>query len=385
MITLGERRDAFLETIARLTAERAAARGIVSSLRASSAEVWDWEIPAHWRTAGFVQELTSTASDALESNPRESLAYAQLALAIATSIPVGTYPTPVQAQIEGAAWKEIGTAHRYVGEFDAALRAYDAAQRAYGEADTLVHDSAVIELARAIVLPEMQRHEEALQLLASIEPVFESFEDRRHLVQVRQLTANIFYMQSRMQEARTVLEKALQDVSFDDLYTRAGLTSTLGLIYGQLGRREEALALFHRARGMFVDLGMTGEVTRTDWAVATTVLELGDTTKAIELLRSSRTNFLRLTMAHEAGLAGLDLADALIVDGRMSEARQVVESALAEFIAAKLNHNAIIALAYLRDILPTTSSPRKAVDHVKKHLKRLSFEPARVFLPQPEE
>jgi tetratricopeptide (TPR) repeat protein len=385
VITLGERRDAFLETIARLTAERAAARGIVSSLRASSAEVWDWEIPAHWRTAGFVQELTSTASDALESNPRESLAYAQLALAIATSIPVGTYPTPVQAQIEGAAWKEIGTAHRYVGEFDAALRAYDAAQRAYGEADTLVHDSAVIELARAIVLPEMQRHEEALQLLASIEPVFESFEDRRHLVQVRQLTANIFYMQSRMQEARTVLEKALQDVSFDDLYTRAGLTSTLGLIYGQLGRREEALALFHRARGMFVDLGMTGEVTRTDWAVATTVLELGDTTKAIELLRSSRTNFLRLTMAHEAGLAGLDLADALIVDGRMSEARQVVESALAEFIAAKLNHNAIIALAYLRDILPTTSSPRKAVDHVKKHLKRLSFEPARVFLPQPEE
>jgi len=380
-----QRRDAFLETIARLTAERAAARGIVSSLRASSAEVWDWEIPAHWRTAGFVQELTSTASDVLESNPRESLAYAQLALAIATSIPSATYPSPVQAQIEGAAWKEIGTAHRYLGEFDAALRAYDAAQRSYGGADTLAHDSAVIELARAIVLPEMQRHEEALQLLASIEPVFESFEDRRHLVQVRQLTANIFYMQSRMQEARTVLEKALQDVSFDDLYTRAGLTSTLGLIYGQLGRREEALGLFHQARGMFVDLGMTGEVTRTDWAVATTVLELGDTTKAIELLRSSRTTFLRLTMAHEAGLAGLDLADALIVDGRMSEARQVVESALAEFIAAKLNHNAIIALAYLRDILPTTSSPRKAVDHVKKHLKRLSFEPARVFLPPPEE
>src|SRR6267378_3232339 len=175
MITLAERRDAFLETIARLTAERAAARGIVGSLRASSAEVWDWEIPAHWRTAGFVQELISVASDILESNPRESLAFAQLALAIATSIPSGTYPSPVQAQIEGAAWKEIGTAHRYMGEHEAALRAYDAAQRSYGDANAPAHDAAVIELARAIVFCELQRNEEARRLLASIEPILRSF------------------------------------------------------------------------------------------------------------------------------------------------------------------------------------------------------------------
>ena len=69
----------------------------------------------------------------------------------------------------------------------------------------------------------------------------------------------------------------------------------------------------------------------------------------------------------------------------MNEARQIVEASLAAFIAAKLNHNAITALAYLRDILPTTSSPRKAVDHVKEYLRRLSFEPARVFLPPTEE
>src|SRR6266566_5043388 len=213
MITVAERRDAFLETIARLTAERAAARGIVGSLRASSAEVWDWEIPAHWRTAGFVQELISVASDILESNPRESLACAQLALAIATSIPNGTYPAPVQAQIEGASWKEIGTAHRYLGEFDAALRAYDAAQRSYGGADTLAHDSAVIELARAIVLGELQRNDEALRLLASIEPILRGFEDYRHVTQVRQMTGNIYYLQGRMQEARVELEKTLWEVA----------------------------------------------------------------------------------------------------------------------------------------------------------------------------
>jgi tetratricopeptide (TPR) repeat protein len=385
VITLGERRDAFLETIARLTAERAAARGIVSSLRASSAEVWDWEIPAHWRTAGFVQELTSTASDALESNPRKSLAYAQLALAIATSIPVGTYPVPVQAQIEGAAWKEIGTAHRYVGEFDAALRAYDAAQRCFAGAHTLAQDAAVVELARAIVLVDLDRHEEALSLLNSIAPVLRSFEDHRHVVQVRQLTATIYYQQNRFDDARVELEDAIKEVHFDDAYTRAGMTGTLGLTYGKLGRLDDALTHIHKARAILADLGMTGEVNRNDWALANTVLEAGDYTRAIEILQVVRSTFLSLSMAQEAALAGLDLADALIAGARMSEARQVVEASLAQFVAAKQNQNAVTAMAYLRDILPTTSSPRKAVDHVKEYLRRLSFEPARVFLPPPEE
>src|SRR5438445_12119254 len=62
MTAVSERRDDFLRTIAQLTAEREAARKTVASVRAS-AEVWDWEIPADWRTAGFVQELTSTAYD----------------------------------------------------------------------------------------------------------------------------------------------------------------------------------------------------------------------------------------------------------------------------------------------------------------------------------
>ncbi|PYQ50232.1 MAG: hypothetical protein DMF59_11420, partial [Acidobacteria bacterium] len=91
MTAVRERRDEFLRTIAQLTAEREAARKTVASLRASSAEVWDWEIPADWRTAGFVQELTSIAYDIVESNPRESLGFAQLALAIATSIPTAAY------------------------------------------------------------------------------------------------------------------------------------------------------------------------------------------------------------------------------------------------------------------------------------------------------
>jgi tetratricopeptide (TPR) repeat protein len=385
MIAVREGRDAFLRTVAQLTSERAAAREIVANLRASSSELWDGDVPGEWRTAGFVQELTSVASEILESNPRESLAFAQLALAIATSIPSGTYPAPVQPQIEGAAWKEIGAAHRYIGEYDAALRAYDAAHRAYSASNALAHDDAVIDLASAIVLADLTRYEEALELLASVDPVLRAFDDHKHVVQVRQMTANIYYFQGRLQEARAELEASLEEIPFDEPYTRGAFCSTLGLIYGQLGRIQESLEMLHKARGMFADLGMTGEVNRTEWALAGTVLATGDLPKAIQLLRSVRNTFLSLSMADDSGLAGLDLADALIANRQMDEARQIVEDVLGEFVTKKLNHRAITALAYLRDVLPTASRPQRAVDHVRKYLKQLRSPAAPAFLPLPEE
>ena len=188
---------------------------------------------------------------------------------------VYTGDSRIAGRIEGAAWKEIGTAHRYMGEFDAALRAYDAAQRALGGANALRQDAAVIELARAVVLGELERYDEALRLLASIEPVLRDFEDHRHLVQVRQMTANIYFNQGRYQDARIQLERALTEVQFEDAYTVAALTNTLGATYSQLGRTEEAFMMLRKARAMLVDLGMTGEVTRTDWSIARAVLDTG--------------------------------------------------------------------------------------------------------------
>jgi hypothetical protein len=88
---------AIMEQIAE---ERAGAKPVVQSVLGRGEEVWDEEIPASWRTAGFVQELTAAAAGILESDPPRSLSFAQLALAVASSIPADTYPPPVQAHIE---------------------------------------------------------------------------------------------------------------------------------------------------------------------------------------------------------------------------------------------------------------------------------------------
>jgi tetratricopeptide (TPR) repeat protein len=383
-MNVSESRDSFLRTVAQITAERVAAQPVVETLRDGS-NVWDRDIPSSWRTAGFVQELTSKASAILESNPRESLSLAQLALAVATSIPAGTYATPVQAQLEGSAWKEIGTAHRYLSEYDAALRAYDAAHRAFATANALAHDDAVVDFARAIVFVDLGKHDEALGLLAKVGPLFESFDDHRHLVQSKVLAASIRYQQGQLQAARDLYEQALSEIEFSDPHTRAITYNNLGQVCSDLGDTNTAVQMLHKAREILSDMGMTGEVTRAEWALANVVMKAGDFGKALLMLEKVRDTFLSLSMPEEAGLAGLDLADALIANSRSNEARQVVEVVIGEFTRANLNRRAITALAYLRDVLPTTSRPQRTVQHVRKYLEQLRSEPARLFLPLPEE
>jgi len=380
-----ETRETFVRTIEQLTAERAAAHPIVETLRSNASAAWDAEIPSSWRTAGFVQELTSAASDVLESDPRQSLLLAQLALAVATSIPTGTYATPVQAQIEGTAWKEIGTAHRYLSEYDAALRAYDAAQRSFASASSLGHDVAVIDFARAITLADIERYMEALDLLSDVEPLFRSLGDAARLVKVSLLKGNIYLRQGRLEEARATYEKALEEVGLEDLHTRAMLYLNLGQTCANLGDRNNGVLMLHHARQLLSDLGMSVEVNRTEWKLACVLLLNGEFTKAAPILNGVRDFFLNKGMPEEAGLAGLDVADAMIAIEQTNQARALVERVLTEFTNAKLNARALTALAYLRDVLPTTRQPQRAVRHVRQYLDQLRTEPARLFLPPPED
>ena len=86
-------------------------------------------------------------------------------------------------------------------------------------------------------------------------------------------------------------------------------------------------------------------------------------------------------MPEDAGLIGLYIVDALAAVGRREEAVLLTEQLLTEFVNAGLNHDAITALAYLRDLLPTSSKPRHVVNHVRSYVERLRTEPECLFLP----
>lgn len=368
----------------RLADERSAARPIVASLRNSLDSAWNRVLPESWRTLGFVQELTDSAAQLLEQNPALSRALAQFALAISTAVPRAEYPSITFAQLEGHAWKALGTAHRYLSEHDAALRAYDAARRCFAQFGALADEQAAVDLATAVVFNEVSRFDEALGLIAQTAAVFASFRDEQRLVQGALLKAMILHRRGDLRAARIAYEDALMTAQErDDLHTLAAIHNNLGQVLIELDETNAAANALARARDLFAGLEMPAEVSRTEGALARLLLHNGAYERAIVLLRRVRQRFLAMGMIDEAGLAALDIVDALAATNDREAAVRLTETVLAEFRAARLDR-AMVALSYLQDLLRDHPEPAASIHHVRSYVEQLRSDPARVFLPLPE-
>jgi hypothetical protein len=93
-----------------LERERSAAKPIVEQLLATIGSVWDREIPSSWRTIGVVQELASAAAEVLEQKARTSLALAQFAIAVVSSISEDAYPITIRTLRKPQLGKKSATA-----------------------------------------------------------------------------------------------------------------------------------------------------------------------------------------------------------------------------------------------------------------------------------
>src|SRR5687768_4068582 len=98
----GGDRASLFRVMNEIAEERRIAQSFVKNLARDSSQLLDTEITASLRTAGLVEEL-SAAAYLMENGPIHSISLAQLALAVATSIKLGTYPSIVHAKIEGNA------------------------------------------------------------------------------------------------------------------------------------------------------------------------------------------------------------------------------------------------------------------------------------------
>lgn len=377
-------REALFDVMEQIAEERIAARPIVQELLSRGDEVWDEEIPESWRTAGFVQELTAAGAAILETDPSRCFNFTQLALAVASSIPRETYPSPVQEFVEGRAWKEIGLTHRYQSSYESALRAYDAAHRAFAQESALVHEQARAQFGRATVFIFAERYDDAIELLTRVSEVFSGFGDERFLIYCEIAKAAVCYYRGDFQNAATrhrELIPRLEEVAPEDLHAIGVLYANLGHCLATLGNVAEALPALQRAREIFGTLDMPSEVDGADYGLARVLLSTGEFEKALPLLQRLREAYLKRQMPENAGSVALHIVDALVATGRREEALQLTEQVLNEFVRANLNHDAITALGYLRDLLPVSTQPRMVVSQVRSYVERLRRGRAHLFLP----
>jgi len=366
-----------------LERERMEAKPVVDELRHSIQDRWDSDVPAAWKTVGFVHELTAAASDLTERDARTSAALAQFAIVVITGIPEDAYPAAVRLEAEATAWKELASAHRYVSEYEAAIRALNAADRCLGKAPALGYDRAVLQFARALVFSDMQRFDEADALLFETVRAFAAFDDRRRLGQCLLLKGMIEQRRGLLVEACMTYDETIVVIrDTGDLHSLASVYNNLAQARIALGHTNAAVSALHDAFAIFSDLAMPAEIARVRWVLGRVVLGSGQSRQAHDVLAEARMTFIGLRMPEEAGLTGLELAEACIALGRDDRARMIIEEVAADFVRAGLNDRALTALAYLRDVLPSGRG-REAVRHVRTYIEQLRHDPLRAFAPLP--
>jgi tetratricopeptide (TPR) repeat protein len=375
-----ETREQLFAVMERIAEEREIARPIVHELVTRGSSVDDIEIPEGWRTAGMVMELSSSAEAIEEARPSHSLSLQQLGLALMTTVSSVAYPQIILAYLEGRLWREISWLHRYQNAYSASIAAADAALSAFGKQAVLLHDQAITKQMVSGPLAFAGQHIRAFELIDESADILREFGDERRLTIGEVLKAAYYFNRGDFGLARNKYEELLATAqTSDDRRTAAAILHNFAAASVQSGRPNDAIEPLQRARAIYAELGLS--VDRTDWVFAAVLLACGDAENALPLLRSVRQSFLLNRMPEDAGLVGLDIVDALLATGKWDEALRLTESVVNEFRDANLSIVAIRALAYLRDLLPSSIKPRGVVKYVRSFVERLRHNPALVFLP----
>lgn len=356
--------------------EDVAARPIAERMKANPHA----PLPEECITLGMVHELIAAAFELLEQSPATSELLAQRATEVAAALDENAYARVLRVQAGVQAWKELANAKRYRSDCEGSLRALDTARAIIEDEVALAHDRAILALARATTLREMNRIPEALQCLRFAKPILEDHTDSRRVAQCQLLEGMIRHGQGDRTAAVTAYRGAIATAhASGDSQIIASAYTNLGVLDAEHGLTNGALDALQQARAIFEDRRAFAEVARANWGIGLALLTASRFEAAIPLLREARRVFRTVGMNEEAGLAGVELAEAYLALDRHTAAQRLILVVIDEFRAASLNERALVALAYLRDLGP--AARRESAHHVYLYLSRLRREPLLLFLP----
>ncbi len=367
----------FVETARRLQHERAASGDLVTSaLRDTPREAWPGlRERRELHTSGALERLGQEIEKRLDTDPREALAIAELAVTIADALAPDSYPAIILAQLRAHAWRDRGQALSYLGRYDDALRALDRSEEQFQKFGTLGHDRAMVRFCRATLLQHLRRFDEARTILDECRQVFQSHGDTQSYVKCTLATGNLLVRAGDYRAAREMLSGLLGS---DDSLREATVRCTLGWCAIHLSQLDEALSHFDEVSRCIAESPV--HVARASYGTGSARLRLGNLEAAIQHLQSARRTFLAHNLVEEAGLSGLEIVEALLLQNELAAARLLSSKIVSEFTAARLNRRAITALAYLQDAVATTNATAETARNVYDYIAALRTDPTREFV-----
>jgi len=373
----------FAATARKLQEERESSAHIVEQLlHDTPSEHWpDLAERAELRNWGALERLSNLSARVLESDPRHSLAVAELAVAISEGIPENTYPPVVLTQLRTHAWKDVAQALAYLGRHQEALTALDQAEAYVTSFGALAHDRAIVRFVRATTLQEIDRHDESFALLAECKEVFRDHSDQRRLLLCGIAQGVLLHRLRKYREAReTYLLLLAGTRDTIDREAEACLHNVIGHCSVDLGDFEAAEMYLARAIQLFEELRQPMQAAKAELGRGRIFVRNGKIERGIEHLREIRGRFILHGMTEEAGLCGLEIVEAMLLRADTTGAEAMARHIIAEFTAAALNTRAITALGYLSEAIAARRASAAMVTNVREYIVSLRRSPEREFI-----
>src|SRR3954447_5899854 len=329
------------------------------------------------RNNAALEQLSDEVRKRLERDPAQALAIANLAAAIAETIPPRTYPPLVIAQIRSTALRDRANALRYLGRFDEAFDAIETAESRLSAFPAAVHDRAVIWLVKAMILAQMDHFDEAEQMINAASVIFADVNDSARFLQAGLVHGNLLGRQERYAEAQNVFRDLLNvAVTSRDVETQARLHNNLGYCCVSLDDYTNANIRFSEAIARFTDLGLRAEVPRTNLGAAEVLLGKQQVDAGLVRLEDARRSFIALKMFGEAGLCALRMIEVQIDRGDVAQARTLTTIIINEFAAAGVDARAVQAVEDLQLQIDADGATGETVRTVQKSVQRFAIDQA---------
>jgi len=369
----------FAAAAARIANERESAAGIVASeLQRVPVEKWPSlaESPA-LRNNAALEQMSEEVRKRIERKPVEALAIANVAAAIAESLPANVYPPAVMGQIRSTALRDRANALRYLGRFDEAFDAIETAEARLGEFAGAAHDRAIVWFVKSMILGQMDHFEEAERVITAASVVFADVNDLTRFFQAGLVYGNLLGRQKRYEEAQRVyLDLLTVAKSTGDTETEARLYNNLGHCAIYVDDFAGANVHFSESIARFTDLGLRAEVPRTNLGAALVLIGKSQVDSGLARLEAARHEFIALGMMGEAGLCALRIIEVLIDRGDTQQARTLTGTVIGEFEAAGLDTRAVQAVAGLQSSIDADGATGEAVRTVHEFVQRLATDQA---------
>ena len=369
----------FLETAERLKNERAAAGAVLETLEATPPAEWPTlATRPEFQTNAALEKLGDEVRRRLDRNPREALALAELATAIADGLPETAYPTVTLAQIRAMAWKDRANALRFMGRIPETFDALKHADQILEKHVALGLDRAVVDLVKALTLLNTGDCEEARALAITCGSVFLAHGDLTRALQAGEIEAHVLFEKQQYADAYPLF-KSLIDVAhaIADGDAEARCHHNAGYCAIFLNDLKSANIHLSEAISKFNDLGKAIAGIRAQWGAGQVLIGRGQIDAGLRHLYAARDAFAQHELYEESGLSGLSIAEALLSRGDEQEAHEMVRAIARDFRESPLERRIVDAVVALEQTMIDSDAPVEAVRDVyaliESHSKHASL------------